>query len=918
MDHEWIGTNINQEWITKRSFSDGTHSLVWDTYKKVSDYHLLRLMRVTNPVRTEVFAAPADPSIKIEVRRLKAATWTQKMRHWWNKFTWSDTIFNRDLYVYLPAVSKCSGSMAFKTRQVYQMSTLHKEVLDLVLADRLWDGLPPDTPFSKTKVVQDTVLWLFWSGFLDEVQLTQGVANDAGVDWAQYKHLRTSLGKTQYMSAWIPSLIGLMLLVILISKILPRNRWLRMSLWNSLSSERGRQKLSILMEIASPILEEWFKKMFGFAGSFSIAAVETALIMKRTGNEAEKWWKIATGFIVKLGAQELFRNSSHPIFLHSFWNSCVNMVSGNYSVGSAGLIATAFMGPVEAFFKKWFKMNLLVNMEKQRFLSDYLKVRSHLNEYQGPLPLTYQEAVLPAILTAPLYKDMPVTSEMAIEGGTDNKVYVLLGTTAMMYRPTGPAVFWHAYVARNLQPVPITPICEDPDDPCDFNTQGCEVGDRWLRVAYHMSKRMRRNMRHHDLEPLKAIEWVQHFGTAAKKQRAREGIEIRNSGLVRKRTGIFLKADEVLYGRDGVLKARTVKSLDPTIQALLYKPIEFAMQQLKAVFNEKQVYKIGDWQLTMAVGSGRLSSELDKWLMISYDWVHYGDKRIAAIMAGDDFFAVVSCNGKIEYWENDFKCYDRTQGVHALNAEWIILETLGVPYAACDILFSTVIAPPRYQVAKFDIKKKLPMPPQRATGGPDTTIGNTIVNMLSLWYAIREDNSLDRLEERQLELGLMAKLHKHSDLSSATFLKGWWLLTATKFAWHPLPSQVVKVGKILTNPEDIFKNHSVDSAWRSAACSMGATYGLVPRSYPLFGTLLARYDSFNGTVVELPSEGVAHKVKIDEVLSTDVSYALEQIALRYGLSYTEIDEMCSEIKSAPFPGLMTHHGWGILAQRDYG
>jgi len=255
--------------------------------------------------------------------------------------------------------------------------------------------------------------------------------------------------------------------------------------------------------------------------------------------------------------------------------------------------------------------------------------------------------------------------------------------------------------------------------------------------------------------------------------------------------------------------------------------------------------------------------------------------------------------------------------VHAHQAEWKALLRLGVPDYVCHVVFTTVGQTPVYQNERFDMKYKVKMPYQRATGAPDTTLGNTIINMHSLLYALEVSNSMTTLATDQARLGLIAKLTTHDSVNSATFLKGWWVPTIQgTMVWLPLPSQVIKLGKILTNPRDIFKHLGADLAWRSAASSMAASYGTVPFDYPLFGSLLKRYSYLGGEVKELDFQ--KHKVKVDTQAVVDVEAVTEMICGRYGISEDEIYDMEIEIASAPFPGLLVHPAWRFIAERDYG
>lgn len=586
------------------------------------------------------------------------------------------------------------------------------------------------------------------------------------------------------------------------------------------------------------------------------------------------------------------------------------------------LLLLAFF--IASRFLSWKTTTPNTNSVKQ-FREDYENVESHHVEYPTTMSLTHEEAQLPAITTTVAYDDAPIEPDITDEMEDLPSVYVLLGTTSMMFRPYGFNQFYHAYKQRNVVPCLITPTCEIDGAMCELNSlrrTTCVIGVEWRSAANWTREIIRATIGNLDMQvvPQKSLEWIRHFNGAAKKQRALDGVTQRNTGFIRKETNIFLKGDEVLYGRDGYMKPRTVKALHPTVQASCYKEIAECMDRLKIFFNQNQVHYIRSWQVTFSIGSGKTSSQLNTWFQESKEWVETDNFRAAMIVAGDDFFAIVRNHDEIYYLENDFSKFDRTQGVHAQDAEALILGVLGMSEHIRYLLFSTMNLQPRYENKRLDYHRIFHMPPQRATGAPDTTIGNTINNIISVIYALMRSNTFDNIAADQARLGLEAKLQRHLDPSHATFLKGWWLPCQDSYFWLPLPSQTIKMGKILTHPKQIFKHLPEDSAWRSAAKSMGCSYKNVPYHYPLFGALLQRYAELDGQSIDLSAHlaNNTHKIVVDEKAEVDKYVARVYVAERYNLTYEDIVSMEAEILSMPFPGLAAHPGWASVVRKDYG
>jgi hypothetical protein len=984
-DHTWPATYTNDDWIAERQLLHNGRWIVWDTFRKVIHYSIFKIqVAESKPVAT-IREDVVDPDSVIEIKVLTAKTIRHRVLNWVQRLTWQTRVFDRDLFVFMPAVRKLSGSMTMKNRQTYQISNIQKEIHDLMAQEEyepLWHLVHEAYP--KAKLVLDTITYLCWAGFEDDYSQLEAITRVLGPQVTEFKTMKNSMAppERKFEQKWGP-ILGFGIGALIVMRFLMKRKqiiaafmqqsvsalarevqtemdrssalremdfllkwWQRLWLWLEVpiaavsgffpkDQQNGVQRF--LFAALVPAIEEWFKSYFGWFGCAVLASVET---MQQTT------------LLLRSPAVNLLpenHNIYHHIFgttlgktlMHRFMSSFKNAVTVHY--GWNALVAIVLRLPWNAAGAATGGLASLLLCQSghppgtfEQFKEDHDNVVSHISEYtQDFRPLKEDEAFLQATQMAPIYPDTPIAEAAILETETNSKMYILIQTTACFYRPHGPLQFWHAYKQRNCDRVPITPICEEPSIPllphqqspwthCKFGPgrpTSCPIGKRW-RHASNIMRNVLDTASYELPEPLKSEEWIRKFKGAAKKARARTAIEQRNNGDIVVRSGIFLKADEVLFGRDGALKGRTVKSLDPTIQALTYQSIEQVVDQLKQVFDGSWAFPLGDWQLTFAIGSGKTGDALDKWFLKNLDWISLGKKRAACIFAGDDFYALVHEHDHVQAYENDFSKFDRTQGVHALGAECRILIHLGMEPRKARLLFETQLATPRYQVERYEIKKRLPMEAQRATGGPDTTIGNTLSNMMSVMYAVRTSNGFKDLDVRQLELGFLAKLQVHDDYMLATFLKGWWMPTRVDLQWLPLPSQVVKIGKILTDPRSIFPHLAPPQAWRAAAASMAASYGTIPHTYPLFGPFLKRYAELTDVTTDLMEvhqlAGLAYRTRRDFSRAPDREVVLDYFIARYGLTLADIEEMEQEIVNVPFPGLLCHVGWAVVARRDYG
>jgi hypothetical protein len=88
--------------------------------------------------------------------------------------------------------------------------------------------------------------------------------------------------------------------------------------------------------------------------------------------------------------------------------------------------------------------------------------------------------------------------------------------------------------------------------------------------------------------------------------------------------------------------------------------------------------------------------------------------------------------------------------------------------------------------------------------------------------------------------GMIIKF-KQPVLKGATFLRGWWVPDSnlTRHHWMPLPSMIVKLGKVLTEPKLIAQRQENDEmAYAVCAHALSSSFGFVPEDYPILGPFL--------------------------------------------------------------------------------
>jgi len=155
-------------------------------------------------------------------------------------------------------------------------------------------------------------------------------------------------------------------------------------------------------------------------------------------------------------------------------------------------------------------------------------------------------------------------------------------------------------------------------------------------------------------------------------------------------------------------------------------------------------------------------------------------------------------------------------------------------------------------------------------------------------------------------------------------LKGWWAPGPDGNVWLPLISQVLKLGKTMRHPDQIYKKEGL-GGYYSHAHAVARTLQNVPRNYPILGGMLASYDELGlgylGQHRDL-CDGVfenPYKTKIDSFRDFDEEAVMAMIGERYGLGSCEIKEIDSMFRNIKqLPAFVSHPEILTIRDVDYG
>jgi hypothetical protein len=180
-------------------------------------------------------------------------------------------------------------------------------------------------------------------------------------------------------------------------------------------------------------------------------------------------------------------------------------------------------------------------------------------------------------------------------------------------------------------------------------------------------------------------------------------------------------------------------------------------------------------------------------------------------------------------------------------------------------------------------------------------------------------------------LGFTCKTKIFDEITEGSFLKGsWWPLTrheeGFRYAWAPLISNILKLGKVLRDPCGCLKEKDPKVATLAMAkvLSLGTAWfprlPLVRAFYQTLTTLTEATPRPKMTLTELYPYSLKYQppLQLYNTLSFDMDEAYLIIEKRYGLTLEHINEieyMFSQVHS--LPAIVAHPGLIRLLDVDY-
>jgi hypothetical protein len=193
-----------------------------------------------------------------------------------------------------------------------------------------------------------------------------------------------------------------------------------------------------------------------------------------------------------------------------------------------------------------------------------------------------------------------------------------------------------------------------------------------------------------------------------------------------------------------------------------------------------------------------------------------------------------------------------------------------------------------------------------------------------LWWLIHPELSVS---EAGQQLGFKVKVFPRDSISQATFLKGWWLPTVDGlYVWRPLPSALIKLGKMISDPVEITSftrrgrrmRRPRQEAISMCALALANSYPNVRNDYPILGSFL---NSLRRLGSECPTtlEGIIESSKpCPSIGLLDYSLVCSIIEERYAITYSEIREVEALFGTiTSLPAYVEHNVFDKLVEVDY-
>jgi hypothetical protein len=387
---------------------------------------------------------------------------------------------------------------------------------------------------------------------------------------------------------------------------------------------------------------------------------------------------------------------------------------------------------------------------------------------------------------------------------------------------------------------------------------------------------------------------------------------------------INLKWNETISANKQVLgmvsmKPRAIQNLPPLVHANMGGFSRSFNHTLHELFDGR-VLNIAGYAVRIFYASGYTQSQLSEIATAIVE----GDTVVA--VSGDD--SIVSWGPLCSQFggESDQSAFDHTQdeGPMLIFMRPVLLH-LGFPVSFIDEAYAACSS--GYTLKGKRLFAKGCAGVQMPTGITTTTSFNSLSTIcMYVWLFVNFSRLEGDVAHAGKELGFTVKYAEAENINTLTFLKGWFQFDGFNYQWMPLPSAIIKLGKVLRSPIEItgYRNKhgkqkfESKKAIRMCAYALAQSYGTVDKDYPILG-------AFIHTLKRLGTEPHHYLGELQESWKPSLSgirverqAVFESIYARYGIEPDEINSFELLLESVQsLPAYIEHPVCDKLCDIDY-
>lgn len=428
-----------------------------------------------------------------------------------------------------------------------------------------------------------------------------------------------------------------------------------------------------------------------------------------------------------------------------------------------------------------------------------------------------------------------VVSVKSVQGIGSNRMWPILVTNGLLWQPSNDIVNLIVGLDSRVHADPFS-----DDIPADARRVAWEFGLEkiWRRLGWLPQFPS-------DDFMVQSLKWCAHKMGKQRGDRILAADAALDMGEVDQRKTMTVKWNETIpvkrVGDVFVLTPRIITNLSPQYHSLTLPYARQLADIMHVVFNGQVLPFCDDAGIRIHFCSGYNGADLDR----AGD--DLDDSSCTTLcVAGDDSYARLSASfdPATPFIEADFSKCDHTQDENPLIfCHLALLRELGFPEAVLEVLQRAFTI--AYRVKRQDVTIDGDCEIQMPTGVSVTTTVTTLTNITYFCSTLYRkfmkytaDGQIAWTAEAA-RMGLQIKSKVLAHITEGTFLRGSWLVARDgihEYAWVPLPSAVLKIGKIMKDPKTIARGALNPQAVIGRCVAL--SYGPLDTSVPILGAFL--------------------------------------------------------------------------------